>query len=178
MRQNRWTSSGFITSAVWQAGLHQRVLFSLTAKIRKFRQGSKNPVNALMSSGHALPCLRKDLRKNPLYPYHADNVQLLRHGQRHNDWLIDLRIRLITKYRPAQRQYPACLTWLMANCAVRWPLTNSRYPLVLNFFSITSFNAALQGSGPETSVSTGGFHLRGPSSFLISELYTELPFQL
>lgn len=82
---------------------HWQVLFSLTAKIQ-FQQ-EVNPVNALMVPGVALPA--KDLKK----PFiSVSRIAFSRHGQRHNYRLIPSRIRLITKYRPAQRQYPACLT--------------------------------------------------------------------
>jgi len=82
---------------------HWQALFSLTAKIQ-FQQ-AVNPVNALMVPAFALPAQHlKKLFKS------VSRIAFSRHGQRHNDWLITLRIRLITKYRPAQRQYPACLT--------------------------------------------------------------------
>ncbi len=68
-------------------------------------QQEVNPVNALMVPAFALPAQHmKKLFKS------VSRIAFSRHGQRHNDWLITLRIRLITKYRPAQRQYTACLT--------------------------------------------------------------------
>nr|QLG02345.1 hypothetical protein [Klebsiella pneumoniae] len=62
-------------------------------------------MNALMVPGVALPA--KDLKK--LFKS-VSLIAFSRHGQRHNYRLIPSRIRLIMKYRPAQRQCPGCLT--------------------------------------------------------------------
>jgi hypothetical protein len=70
-------------------------LFSLTAKIQ-FQQ-AVNPVNSFMVPGITLPA--KYLKKLKS----VSRIAFSRHGQRHNDRLITSRIRLITKYRPAQR---------------------------------------------------------------------------
>lgn len=82
---------------------HRQALLSLTAKIQ-FQQ-AVNTVNALMVPDIALPA--KYLKK--LFKS-VSRIAFSRHGQRHNHRLITSRIRLITKYRPAQRQCLACLT--------------------------------------------------------------------
>lgn len=82
---------------------HRQALISLTAKIQ-FQQ-AVNTVNSFMVPDIALPAQhQKKLFKS------VSRIAFSRHGQRHNHRLIASRIRLITKYRPAQRQCPACLT--------------------------------------------------------------------
>lgn len=81
---------------------YRQALFSLTAKIQ-FHQ-AVNTVNSFMIPAFALPA--KDLKK--LFKS-VSRIAFSRHGQSHNHRFITSRIRLITKYRPAQRQCPAGL---------------------------------------------------------------------
>lgn len=81
---------------------HRQARLSLTAKIQ-FQQ-AVNTVNSFMVPDIALPAkyLKKLFKSISRLAFNC-------HGQRHNHRLITLRIRLITKYRPAKRQRPACL---------------------------------------------------------------------
>ncbi len=82
---------------------YRQALFSLTTKIQ-FQQ-AVNAVNSFMVPAIALPAQHlKKLFKS------VSRIALSRHVQCHNHRLITSCIRLIKKYRPAQRQCPAGLT--------------------------------------------------------------------